>query len=230
MRQSKTGILVSGAIAGLVSLIVLGSLGACGSEATSTDAGLPEEDFDAAIEGRDTATPTPPAFEGGILEEDSGTGPQPDGGNDLSGCLDPGDPGGTEPTAKALPNTDDCDSSAGSLKGVIRGIADTDMYRTTFSDKTGCLVDPELKLEGSGLEFCVFVQCKVNGAATQVKSCGGGVKKDSDIGLHGCCAGAPVTMAIDWNCGGTVDEQSDLYFRVKPTQNVCTPYTLSYKF
>jgi len=204
-------------------------LSACGADAGGeADSGAPVEE-DASLRA-DTATPVPPPFEGGILEEDAGVGPTPDGGNDLSGCPDPNDPGGTEPTAKALPNTDDCDSSAASLQGIIRGLADADMYRTTFSDKSTCRVDPELRLEGTALEFCVFFKCKVNEAATEVKSCGGGVKKDSDTGLHGCCAGSPATMSVDWNCGGTIDEQSDVYFRIRPTQNVCQRYTLSYKF
>ena len=204
-------------------------LSACGSSEGAPDSGV-GEDIDASTSTRDSATPVPPAFEGGILEEDSGVGPAPDGGNDLSGCPDPNDPGGTEPTARVMAATDDCDSSAATLQGITRGIADTDMYRTTFSDKSTCRLDPELRLEGTSLEFCAFFKCKVNEATTEVKSCGGGVKKDSDTGLHGCCAGAPATMTVDWNCGGTIDEQSDIYFRVRPTQNTCQRYTLSYKF
>jgi len=203
---------------------------ACGASDDLEGAGADEDGGVLPEPPRDAATPTPPAFEGGLAPEDAGVGPAPDGGNDLSGCPDPGDPGGPEPTAKQLPDTDDCDSSRGSVQGITRGIADVDMYRATFTDKSTCRVDPELELDGAGLEFCVFVQCKVNGAGTDVKSCGGGVKKDSAIGLHGCCAGSPAQMNIDWNCTGTIDEQSDIYFRVTPTANVCQRYTLRYKF
>mgnify|MGYP003592663113 CR=1 FL=1 len=227
MLRSRLGLGVCAAIVGAL------VLGACGSKTSGgADGGeLEEEELDASVTPvRDAATPVPPAFEGGIKPEDSGVGPQPDGGNDLSGCLDPGDPGGTEPTSKLLPNTDDCDKNKATVKGVIRGLADTDMYRLTLADKTFCRQDSSFKLDGPALEFCAFIQCKVNGANTEIESCGGGIKKDSDIGLHGCCAGSPTEVKVTWNCTGTIDEQSDVYFRVKPTQNVCTAYTLTYNF
>jgi hypothetical protein len=207
------------------------SLSACGTSNgdDTSDAGDVIETGRDASTTRDSATPLPPPFEGG-LDEDSGVGPQPDGGNDLSGCIDANDPGGTEPTARALANTDDCDKNKATVNGVVRGIADTDMYRVTLADKTLCRQDGVFKLDGQALEFCVFIQCKSNGSTTDVKSCGGGVKKDSDIGLHGCCAGTPSEIKVDWNCTGTIDEASDVYFRVKPTQNVCQRYTMTYNF
>ncbi len=213
-------------ITGMAILAACGSGGAPGASDAETEEPTPSPSVDAA-RPRDAATP--PVFEGGI-QEDTGVGPPPDGGNDLSGCLDPDDPGGTEPTAKLLPNTDDCDSNRRKFSGVIRGLADSDMYRVSVSDKFGCSLDSMLKFEGTGLEFCAFFKCTVNGSTTDVKSCGGGVKTDSAIGLHGCCGGSPTTLVVDWNCTGTTDEASDVYFRVRPTQNVCAPYSLEYNF
>ncbi len=227
MLRTKLGVVVCAALVGAF------LLGACGTtNGTTPDAGIEEEpERDASVTPlRDSATPTPPPFEGGVLPEDAGVGPAPDSGNDLSGCLDPNDPGGTEPTSKLLPNTDDCDKSRAVVNGVIRGQADTDMYRLTLADKTLCRQDAVFKLDGPALEFCAFIQCKVNGSTTEVTNCGGGIKKDSDVGLHGCCAGSPTELKVEWNCTGTIDEQSDIYFRVKPTQNVCTKYTLTYNF
>jgi hypothetical protein len=223
MKRTTIGCLACAALAGA---LVLSACGTTNGE--SPDAGDVEQGLDASAT-RDASTPTPPAFEGGILE-DTGVGPAPDGGNDLSGCLDPNDPGGTEPTSKLQTNTDDCDKNKVTVNGVIRGLADTDMYRVSLADKALCRQNSVFKLDGQGLEFCVFVQCKVNGATTDVKSCGGGVKRDSAIGLHGCCAGTPSELKLDWNCTGTIDEQSDVYFRVTPTQNVCQRYSLTYNF
>ena len=226
MKRTSVGFWASGALAAFV------ALSACGTtNGNANDGGPPDEEGrDASTALRDSATPVPPAFEGGVLEEDAGVGPGLDSGNDLSGCLDPNDPGGTEPGAKVQPATDDCDKNKVTLSGVIRGLADTDMYRVAVADKFTCRQDGVFKLDGQALEFCVFIKCTQNGSATEVNGCTGGVKRDSAIGLKGCCAGSPSELKVDWNCAGTTDEQSDVYFRVKPTQNVCQRYTLSYNF
>lgn len=169
-----------------------------------------------------------PDFEAGFPTEDAGPDdPTPDGGDT---CVDNGDPGSAENTAKLLPDTDDAQDNPITVKGVLNGPVDVDFYKLGMTDKFGHSIGADLQTQTSGVEFCVFVKCK-GGGATAVNGCNGGVVKTSEIGTKGCCATGPSQATPDWDCTGISDDDSaDFFIRVKQTQDKCTAYTWSYAF
>lgn len=170
-----------------------------------------------------------PDFEAGFPTDDAGgnVDPTPDGGDT---CLDNGDPGGAENTAKQLPDTNDGQNNPITVKGVLNGPVDVDFYKLSMSDNTGSLIGADLQTQTSGVEFCVYVKCK-GGGETTVSGCNGGVLKTSDIGTKGCCATGPSQATPNWDCKGfTDDDSADFFIRVRQTQDKCTAYTWSYAF
>jgi hypothetical protein len=169
-----------------------------------------------------------PDFEAGFPEDDAGNvDPTPDGGDT---CVDNGDPGSSENTAKALPNTDDAQNNPITVKGVLNGPVDVDFYKLTMADLNFHLVEADLQTQTPGVEFCAFVRCK-GGGPTTVSGCNGGVLKTSDIGTKGCCATGPSKATPKWDCTGfTDDDSADFFIRVRQTQDKCTAYTWSYAF
>ena len=107
-----------------------------------------------------------PDFEAGFPEElDAGNNvdPTPDGGGDV--CIDNGDPGGSENTAKALADTDDAQNNPLVVKGILSGSVDVDFFKVHVADKSFHLLQPDLQVATSGVEMCVFVKCDTNGAS-----------------------------------------------------------------
>ena len=174
--------------------------------------------------------PTPrPDFEAGFEDSGSDGGsidPTPDGGDT---CIDKDDPGSAENTAKVLPPTDDSQNTAISQKGVMNGPVDVDFYKLTVSDTSFHLLQPDMQIQTTGVEMCVFVKCTPSTGTTDVSACAGGVMKVSDIGTKGCCATGPSAVAPTWNCSGTNDS-ADLFIRIKQVGNACLPYTFAYSF
>lgn len=169
-----------------------------------------------------------PDFEAGFPESDGGiVDPTPDGGDT---CIDNADPGGSENTAKLLPDTDDAQNTPISVNGVLNGPVDVDFYKLSMADLALKSIDANLQTPTPGVELCVFVRCKNNGPTT-VSGCTGGVPKTSDIGTKGCCATGPSQAIPNWDCTGITDDDSaDFFIRVKQTQNACTAYSWSYVF
>jgi hypothetical protein len=170
-----------------------------------------------------------PDFEAGFPEElDAGNNvdPTPDGGGDT--CVDNGDPGGAENTAKGLPNTDDAQNSPIVVKGILNGSTDTDFYKVHVEDKSFHLLQPDLQIANSGVEMCVFVKCDTNGQSN-VTCSAPAVAKKSDIGTDGCCGNGPSAVTPGWDCKSTTDS-AQLFVRIRETTNVCRPYSWSYAF
>lgn len=169
---------------------------------------------------------TRPDFEAGFTEPDAATDdPTPDGGGDT--CVDKNDPGSSESTAKALPDTTDGVDNKTMVTGVLNGQVDVDFYKLKVSDVSTGMLGPDLAIETAGTEMCVFVNCISAGAST-VK-CSSGVAATSAGGFKGCCAAGPNQIVPDWNCNG-INDSAELYIRVKQTAAKCTPYSWSYVF
>lgn len=170
-----------------------------------------------------------PDFEAGFPTEDSGIpdDPTPDGGGDT--CVDNGDPGSSEPTAKALADTTDGVDTTTTIKGVMNGPVDVDFYKLNVADVTGGILQPDIRTQTLGVELCVFVRC-TSGKTTTLKTCAGGAKATNPgTGTEGCCGAGPANISPDWDCPGFNDSAS-IFFRVRPTGNACLPYTFSYVF
>jgi hypothetical protein len=221
-RHVRTQLLMLGALAGVVALI---GCATSNGDPTGDDLDVPPAST--------TKTPTKsgsdddasrPEFEAGF-EDDAGNGdPTPDGGDT---CVDNNDPGSSENTAKALPDTNDSQNDPIAVNGVLNGPVDVDFYKLNVSDDFGHLLQPDTQIKTSGVEMCVFVKCPSGGASVTCN--GGGVAKKSDIGTDGCCATGPSGATPTWNCSGT-DDGATLFFRIKQTQNKCTPYSFTYAF
>jgi hypothetical protein len=175
----------------------------------------------------DPAAGDRPEFEAGFEEPDAGgnTDPTPDGGDT---CVDNNDPGSSENTAKALPDTNDAQNDPIVVNGVLNGPVDVDFYKVNVADNFGHLLQPDTQIKTSGVEMCVFVKCP-GGSTSSVTCGGGGVAKKSDIGTDGCCATGPSGATPTWNCSGT-DDGATLFFRIKQTANKCAQYSFSYAF
>ena len=166
-----------------------------------------------------------PEFEAGFQEPDSGnTDPTPDGGDT---CVDNGDPGSSENTAKALPDTDDAQNDAIVVNGILNGPVDVDFYKLGVTDRLTHNMQAATQVKTAGVEMCVFVKCPTGPASVTCN--GGGVAKKSDIGTDGCCATGPSSATPIWNCNG-VNDSATLYFRIKQVANKCLPYSFSYAF
>lgn len=169
---------------------------------------------------------TRPDFEAGLPEPDAGNvDPTPDGGDT---CVDNGDPGGAENVAKALPDTNDAQNTAISVKGILNGPVDIDFYRLKVADQNFHLLQPDLQIATSGVEMCVFVKCDTNGPSN-VTCSNPAVAKKSDIGTDGCCGTGPSAVSPGWDCKSTTDS-AELFIRIKQTGNACLPYSFSYAF
>ncbi len=174
-----------------------------------------------------------PAFDAGFDESDSSVNPPPPPPPDGGGpCADNVDPGSSETTAKALPDTSDAQNNPVLVKGVLNGPIDVDFYRLNVKDQFGSVLQADIRSNASGAEMCVFVKCSMGDA---VVTCSGASKK-SDLGLDGCCTTASGDATPSWSCPdafGGLDASATLYMRVKataPTPNQCLSYSFSYAF
>lgn len=230
-------------VAGLFGVIALGGAlfasTACGSASGEVDplggAGNGDESSSGASSSGGTDRP---AFDASISPTeptDANVDPTPEGGGDT--CVDTDDPGNTETGAKGLPDTDDCDNSFKTVKGVLNGPIDIDFYKLTGNDKGGippCSKDTEFSSPSAGTQLCVWARCK-NATANAVTGCANGVEDTSVVGMKGCCAAAPGKATPQWDCDGITDNDSaDFIIRVKHTasgsSNACLPYSFSYRF
>jgi hypothetical protein len=166
-----------------------------------------------------------PEFEAGFEDAPPNTDPTPDGGSGT--CADPGDPGSSENTAKALPNTTDAQNDAITVSGVLNGPVDVDFYKLSITDSLTHNVEAATQVKTAGAEMCVFVKCPTG--AAEVTCNGGGTPKKSDLGTDGCCATGPSSATPIWNCSG-INDSATLYFRITQTANKCLPYSFSYAF
>lgn len=172
----------------------------------------------------DAGTDDRPAFEAGF--PDAGNeDPTPDGGDV---CVDNGDPGSSETTAKVLPATNDDQNDPVTVNGVLSSAVDVDFYKLQVDDVSFHLLQPKMQIKTSGVEMCVFIKCP-SGSTSSVECKDGAVAKKSDIGTDGCCATGPSAGHPEWNCSG-VNDSAALFIRVKQTANACLPYSFSYSF
>jgi hypothetical protein len=227
-------------VAAFFALVALGAIfasAACGS-ATGTDDGVGGEGNGAESSSGATSSSgsSRPAFDASLPPGETGDAnvdPTPEGGGDT--CVDNDDPGNTEVNAKKLADTDDCDNSFKTVKGVLNGPVDIDFYKLTGNDKGGippCQKDTEFSSPSAGTELCVWARCK-NATANAVTGCANGVEDTSVAGMKGCCAAAPGKATPEWDCEGFTDNDSaDFIIRIKHTTgaNACLPYSFSYRF
>lgn len=212
--------------------IAVASWMGCAANGTSDDGTGTGSGTSGGSSGSSGKTPPPPPepppsnpdFDA-AFPEDSGGDPTPPQGDQ---CVDNNDPGGTESSAHALANIDDCDSSGSTITGTMNGAVDVDMYKFQGTDTFGCEVNPTASSSTTGLELCVFVACM--SGSIDFKGCSGGVQKTSDIGDPGCCVATPGTTTLDYNCVGTTSESANVFIRVKQTGTTCLPYSVAYHF
>lgn len=208
-------------------LAVVAALAACG-----TSNGGVEENAPSAPPERKPAAVDPvdrPAFDASLPDDDAGAG---DGGVGEAGtCDDPNDHGGAPNVAFALPNTDDCDNSTKSARGVINGGADADWFKFVAADKTGCSIDNAFGTQTAGVELCVWVSCFTG--ATSLSGCQGGTRtKNPTTNEDGCCFKGPGNVVPQYDCPGLTDDDSATFFvRLRSAgANACIPYTWTYKY
>ena len=189
---------------------------------------LKGKDAGAPTTANDRDPPGHPAFEAGFPDSSSAD-PTPDGGDV---CIDKDDPGSTEATAKALPDTTAAQTSPITVKGVLSSPVDVDFYSIKASQALFHFLSADLQDATPSTELCVFAKC-LNGT-TNWKGCTQGVEKTSDIGDKGCCTAGPGRADPDWSCGGTFqyDDSAQFYIRIKETAggSACLPYSFSYAF
>ncbi|MBX3258397.1 MAG: hypothetical protein KIS78_00910 [Labilithrix sp.] len=175
----------------------------------------------------DDKPPFEPEFDPPAPDEDEDPTP-PDGDQ----CIDNDDPGASENVAKVLPDTDDCDNSYKTVKGVAKGAVDVDFYKLSATDKFGCSLDTDFEGKTAGTELCVYARCK-NATSNAVTGCAQGVfMPPNDIGMRGCCAAAPGRAVPQWDCDGFTDNDSaDFFIRVRQINgDKCLPYEFSYRY
>jgi hypothetical protein len=171
-----------------------------------------------------SASAAPPAFSADFSHAAPGTSPTATPGAlpGTAGCSDPGDPGGAETLAKALPDTDDCNDDHQRVSGIANGSVDVDFYSLSATDRGislqhpfGCHLDTDFSIEAAGAELCVFVRCK-SSTADPVTGCDGGTLSTSELGMRGCCATAADASAAravpKWDCSGITDNDSSDFF------------------
>jgi hypothetical protein len=202
------------------SLVTVFVLAACSSN-------VPEDDRIDASPVRDTGTrDTGTVIDSGVEPTDTGT---PDAGNpDVFSppqCDDPNDLGG-ETDSIMLPGITDKDANPlHKTTGVAAGVGDVDSFTFFGTDAAGSVVDLRASININNVEFCAFVKC-ANGV-TKRGTCSQGAPAVNTAGNSGCCGTRSV--AFDWNCGGVfTGENANVWFRVKPTAPVCSPYTIEY--
>ncbi len=178
--------------------------------------------------GSTTSNDRPP-FEPTFPDAGPAEPPPSDGGP--ATCVDKDDPGGAESVAKALAQTDDCDDSMKSVKGVANGPIDVDFYKLAAHDKFLCSLDTEFSSPSAGLELCVFARCQ-NSTANAVSGCKDGTMKTAAGGMKGCCAATPGKATPEWDCSGITDNDSaDFYISLRQAGgSKCLPYTLNYRY
>ncbi len=214
-------------------LLLLGAIAIAGVWLGCATNGEPAVDEPGPAPGT-TATVKPdpmgrPAFEAGFPDMDGGG----DGGSLVDQtppgdtCVDNGDPGGAENTAKALPDTDDAQNTAISVNGVLNGAVDVDFYRLNVADTSFHLLQPDIQATSAGIEMCVFAKCP--SGASNVTCSAPAVAKKSDLGIDGCCGTGPSSVTPGWNCSGTNDS-AQLFIKISQTADKCLPYTFSYAF
>lgn len=161
--------------------------------------------------------------------------PTPAGGG--AQCIDNDDAGGSESSAKKLPDTDDCDTSYKTVDGVANGGVDQDYYSLAATDKgisishpLGCEINADFQDDTAGTELCVYARCQ-NSTENAVTGCDQGAAATSDDGMPGCCSAAPGRAVPTWNCSG-LNDSVNFFIRVRQIDNgeQCLKYQLSYKF
>ena len=196
----------------------------------AVDDPMPAPDTTGTVKADPTARPD---FEAGFPDMDGGSSggeggnnvdPTPPGGDT---CVDNNDPGGSENTAEALPDTTDAQNTAISVSGVLNGPVDVDFYRLNVADTSFHLLQPDIQATSAGIEMCVFVKCP--SGASNVTCSAPAVAKTSDIGIDGCCGTGPSSVTPGWNCSGT-DDSAQLFIKISQTADKCLPYSFSYAF
>lgn len=232
-----------------LAVVLFGSLAACG-----TDNG--EDPYTSPVPSSSSSTTkdaggTRPPFDAGSGDNtDPGDGDpngKPDSGNpdpgdpdpgdpdppDPGQCVDSNDPGGTEPLAKVLADTDDNQDHDITIKGVLNGLGDVDFYKFGVSDKAFHELNTKFATPTKGVELCAWVSCKLGNI--NFKGCNlGGAEDNTLTGRKGCCVTGPGSTAPDWECkGGKLNQQDDsanVVVRVRQSVDECTPYAWSYNF
>lgn len=238
-RRSLGSVVVGAALMGAFAMV------ACGTDngdtytspvptttPSSKDAGSNRPAFDAGNTSGNGDSGNPSNLDSGTTDP-----PDADPGNpdppDPNQCLDPNDPGGTEPLAKVLANTDDSQNNPIVVKGVMNGLSDVDFYKFSVSDTKGHTMDTAFETPTKGIELCVWLSCQKGTA--NFKGCKGGSEDTSLAGRVGCCAAGPGTPSPDWECKGSVthpvlDDSANIVVRVRQTADMCLPYSWSYNF
>lgn len=212
--------------------LVLGAwLVGCAADAEDPAAergGATSKPSSSAVSGDDE--PEAPAFDA-QFDPDGGTGVDPTKPTTPATCADKDDPGSTEPLAKALPDTDDCNDKDILRKGILSSASDVDMYKLVGRDKNFCQVETRFATQTRGVQLCVFARC-LNSTVDAVTGCESGDPTTSDLGWKGCCSNGPGEATPKWDCSGFTDNDSaDFFIRVKPTTaNACVDYAFSYVF
>lgn len=203
----------------------------------AADASDPADDAD-RTSGRATAEPGDqdddaegaPAFDAQFSPDGGASGNTPP--TTTATCEDKEDPGTTEPLAKVLPETSNCNEKLIPQEGILKTASDVDMYKLAGKDSFWCKLDSKFETASRGIELCVFARCQ-NSTANPVTGCKGGTEATSDLGWKGCCTDGPGDATPKVSCDGLGLSSSsmDFFIRVKPkTANVCVDYAFSYVF
>jgi hypothetical protein len=145
-----------------------------------------------------------------------------------------GEPNDTQNTAYQLSPIEDCDSSNGSVTGVLGSSTDQDWYSYHATDTASCAQSAQLYAMGA-VTVCMYFDCPSGGVPSA--GCNIGAPGYSADGSPGCCAeGSSIQseLVIDAgviDCPGT-DDSADVSLAVFSSNSTgaCENYTLDYGF
>jgi len=137
------------------------------------------------------------------------------------------EPNDTMSTAIARTGIDDCDSSGGTLTGVLESATDVDYFKYAGKDAVGCTVDATIRGPvSSPLTYCVFARCSTG--VTTWKSCISG-GKTTVSGMDGCCGVG--SAQLDYSCSTISDDSATIWMSVSQKGTAaCVPYSATYHF
>jgi len=190
-----------------------------GDDTSSTEQDSATEPTDSGSAGVDSAV----AADTGGASDDTGsamdTQPADTGPTACTG--EEPEPNDTPSTARTLAGIDDCDTSGGTVTGVLSSSSDVDVLTFDGRDVFGCSVNPTVTASGS-VRVCIRAACK--SGSTELTSC----KRGTFTGGE-CCGTA---VEAEPNCTGTTSDDAKITITVRASGSslTCAAYSLAYHY
>jgi hypothetical protein len=151
-------------------------------------------------------------------------------GPSCSAAPSPGEPNDSEQDAYDLGNITDCDSTGGSLSGLLETPSAVDWYRYHGQSTVSfCIVDPTRSVTSSdAIRVCKYAVCD-NQQSTTITCPQGTTSDTSPEGRDGCCGSGGFTMKV--SCGGAfTPNTSTVFIRIDQAASNCVTYSMMYHY